>query len=88
MRRYNLYLDSGTMEAVDLMAQDLDITRSQIFQHYAEVIAAKYLSIAKGIAKILPKKKSTWDDFIGSVHVKNYENVSFARRSDMDYLQD
>ncbi len=88
MKRYNLYLDNGVMGAVDSVAQDIGIPRSQIFRHYAEVIASKYLNIAKAMAKILPKKKSAWDDLIGSVHVRNDNDVSFARRPDINYLQD
>lgn len=87
MKRYQVYLNPGSVSIIDDFTGNIDLSRSRLIQMAVDQIMHNLLKIFRA-TQTPPKKTYIMDSLVGIIKVKGRKQTNFAENIDEIYLQD
>ncbi len=87
MKRYQVYLNPGSVSVLDEYEKYTSISRSKLIRETVDKLAQNLskIFIAEDIA---PEQKLLLDSLIGVINVNTLEQTNYASKKDREYLTD
>lgn len=87
MKRYQVYLNPGSVSIIDDFTNNIDLSRSRVIQMAVDQIMHNLIKIFRA-TQTPPKKTYILDSLVGSIKIKGKRETNFAENINEIYLQD
>lgn len=87
MKRYQVYLNPGSVSVLDNFGENIDLSRSKLIQMTVDQIVHNLVKIFRA-TQTPPKKTYILDSLVGAIKISGNKKTNFAENIDEIYLQD